>query len=227
MFKFSSNMAIVMMAFFISCGQVEESSGPNQVGSFINLLETEPVKAEEESIIKNTCYLLKDKKRQMKSVANIPLNNFEFKAKKENCSANGFDFSYSVSVENTGNGFVFKPQSNSSFQGFREIIFDDYDGLEDFCTQAYANSLSQREIIQGNNLVSISASRGNGSSEFTLTYASKVNENIYKINLTESYLIADKFKGLFGLVVKRITSDGLGCTTGSQKKYAELIDVEL
>jgi hypothetical protein len=228
MFKFSSNMAIVMMAFFISCGQVEESSGSNQVGSFINLLETEPVKAEEQSTINNICYLLKEKKRQMKSmVANFPLHKFEFKAKKENCSARGFDFTYSVSVENTRNGFVFKPQGNTTFNGFREIIFDDYDGLEDFCTLADTNNLSQREIIKGNNLVSILALRGKNSSEFTLTYASKVSENTYEVKSTESYLVADEIKGLFGLVVKRMTSDRLGCTTGSHIKYAELIDVKL
>ncbi len=226
MFKFSTNMAIVMMAFFISCGQVEEPGNSKAVGGIYSLENSEPIKDAEQNLIKETCSLLKDKKRQMKSVANNNQNSFQFKAKKEECSSAGFDFNYAVTVRNTGNGFAFNPLAIGTFEGFREIIFDDYEGLNDFCIQADADSLSEREVINGKNLTSISASISSGNKLISLTYARKESGDLYRVSSNESFLIVNEYKGLYGLVVRRTTSDSLGCQSGSRKKFAELVGID-
>jgi hypothetical protein len=221
-------MAIVMMAFFVSCGEVPEPENSNSIGGTINLLESEPITEKEEVIIKNTCKLLKLKEREMKAFAlYYPDNKFKFKAKRINCLKQETLFNYSVTLSDNGQNIFFKPQGNTTFGGFSDILFDGNEALVEFCKLASAGTLSEREVVDGDELVSILATKAGSETVLKLAFASRLRGDDFKVHSKAGFVILDKFKNISGLVINRVDSSNIGCSTGENFLYSELLEINL
>lgn len=218
-------MAIVMMAFLISCGKPKEQENNNNNGprlfETITLSKLKPVLNEELELIKSACSGLSIKEENLKLMANqVTLN---FKSEIKNCTSSSVNkSSASAVVRHQGSNLYYEKSSGTGYI-FSDIILRNSSDMKEFCDKAQTNSLNGRDIILGNKVKIISSQRTNDGVQIVISTGFLNNDSNYDIKLTDEFIILTNNTSSNGFVSKRLLRNGIMCTGNNiYSAYVEL-----
>ena len=213
-------MAIVMMAFFVSCIETpEEKSKNDKVDSYIDPLVDDKVGDTEARLIEKACVALSDKKRLFNSYYSNNTNDV-FSFEGMNISCNGVKSPFQSSAYILGSGSSMSYRHSSSF-GIKDIIFDDSSDIEDYCD----TFVKDRYIVRGSRLRSIKASKRGNTINIVLATAQKNSDGKFKTFLTDNFIVASggSRSQTDGLILQRDITDTSVCNRGKQFRGMKMI----
>ncbi len=214
-------MAIAMMAFFVSCGEVpEEENKSKKVNGYIDPLVDDKIDDSEARLIERACVALRSKKRLFNNYyANSSDSSFSFEGVDISCNGVKSSFQSSARIIGTGNNMSYK---HSSDFAIKDIIFDDSTDLNDYCD----TFVKDRYVIRGSRLRSINA-RANGSKiNIVLSIAQKNSEGKFRIFLTDSFVVAKRSSSVHytdGFILQREITDTSICNRGARFKGMKML----
>lgn len=216
-------MAIVMMAFLMSCGGAKEESPADDsvvLGSYISLSDAPAISEKEVSIIQKVCGQLQYKEDLLSQNYAGQEKYFSFVTQTKSCtSTQVVEAAPQAKIVMSNGVMIF--QNNSGGFLFTDIILRTTSKMKEFCDLAVSNGLTKRYITSGNKAQFIYSQDYNGDSNIVIqTGYTQSSDKDYQIQISEEYLLNKN-----GFAVKRLNSSIMGCNGGSNLKYSELKSV--